>query len=63
MSSTRKTEKKGKGKKKEDKADSEEAPAVSSDVLVNRGVMSNRCKATTKNRTVLGISRERTNRQ
>ena len=33
MSSTHKTEKKGKGKKKKDKVDSEEAPAVSSVAL------------------------------
>ena len=33
MSSTSKTEKKGKGKKKKDKVDSEEAPAISSVAL------------------------------
>ena len=40
MSSMRKTEKKGKGKKKKDKADSEEAPAVSS-VAPKRNALTN----------------------
>ena len=30
---------------------------------INHGVISNRCKATTKNQTVVKISHERTNRQ